>query len=122
MKRGILILLVVGALGGGAWWYAQGMPGLARAETAGPRLRTAEVDRGNITAIVSATGTVNPVTSVVVGSQLSGQVRELFADYNSRVTAQAPLARLDTQQLEATRAAAEADLQSARANLLVARL
>lgn len=121
MKRGVFILLVVGALGGGTWWYAQGMPGLARAETGGPRLRTAEVDRGNITAIVSATGTVNPVTSVVVGSQLSGQVRELFADYNSRVTAQAPLARLDTQQLEATRAAAVADLQSARANLLVAR-
>ncbi len=120
MRRWAIPLLLTCTLGGGAWWYAQGMPWLARAETAAPRLRTAEAERGTITAVVSASGSVNPVTSVVVGSQLSGQVREIFADYNSRVAAQQPLARLDTQQLEATRAAAEADLQSARASLLVA--
>lgn len=123
MRRRLALLLILPLLAGGA--YLAGPPALARiglgaTEAAGPRLRTAEADRGPITAVVSATGTVNPVTSVIVGSQLSGQIRELMADWNTRVTAQQPLARLDTQQLEATKAAAQADLLSARAAIAVA--
>lgn len=91
------------------------------ASSAQPRLRTAAVDRGPITAVVSATGTVNPTVSVIVGSQLSGQIREVIGDYNMRVSAGQVLARLDTQQLEAARAAALADSQSANAAVLVAR-
>uniref|UniRef100_UPI0022EB0C5E efflux RND transporter periplasmic adaptor subunit n=1 Tax=Falsiroseomonas oryzae TaxID=2766473 RepID=UPI0022EB0C5E len=87
----------------------------------GPRLRLAEADRGPITAVVAATGTVNPVLSVQVGSQLSGQIRELFADFNTRVTAGQAVARLDTRTIEARQAAAQADLQSAAAAVLVAR-
>ncbi|WP_407025746.1 efflux RND transporter periplasmic adaptor subunit [Roseococcus sp. DSY-14] len=116
-------MLILPALAGGA--YLWGQPALARlgwtaGEAGAPRLRTAEADRGAITAVVSATGTVNPVTSVIVGSQLSGQIREVLADWNTRVTAGQPLVRLDTQQLEATRAAGLADLQSARAAIAVA--
>ncbi len=45
--------------------------------------RTAKADRGEVVATVSATGTINPTTTVIVGSQLSGQVVEILADYNS---------------------------------------
>lgn len=125
MRKRLIAIPVLIALGAGGYVYGQ--PALAafgiawpRAEASGPRLRSAAVDRGPITAVVSATGTVNPVVSVIVGSQLSGQIRELPGDFNQRVTAGQLLARLDTQQLEASRAAAEADLRSAQAAIAVA--
>jgi HlyD family secretion protein len=126
MRRFLLILLVVGA-GAGLWvlspqaagWLPIPLPWAERAGD-GPRLRTAEADRGPITAVVAATGTVNPVLSVQVGSQLSGQIRELTADFNTRVTAGQAVAKLDTRTIEARVAAAEADLASAEAALLVA--
>ena len=49
--------------------------------------RTAKADRGEVVATVNATGTINPTTTVIVGSQLSGQVVEILADYNSEVKA-----------------------------------
>jgi len=117
--RRVLPLIVLLALGlGGGWWLWQGRSADA---AAGPSLRVAEADRGTITAVVAATGTVNPVLSVQVGSQLSGQIRELMADFNTRVTANQPIARLDTATIEARRAAAAADLLSAQAAVLVAR-
>lgn len=124
--RKILILAAAAAMLAGGWWAA-GMPGLAllggarQADGALPRLRTATVDRGPITAVVAATGAVNPVTLVQVGSQLSGQIRELFADFNTRVRAGQPIARLDTATIEARRAAAEADVHAAAAQIAVAR-
>ncbi|WP_301591361.1 efflux RND transporter periplasmic adaptor subunit [Sabulicella glaciei] len=124
MRRPLAFLLILPLLAGGAYLWgapALGVLGLGAAAEAGPRLRLAEADRGTITAVVSATGTVNPVNSVIVGSQLSGQIREVMADWNTRVTAGQALARLDTQQLEATRAAAQADLLAARAAVVVAR-
>ncbi|WP_158295440.1 efflux RND transporter periplasmic adaptor subunit [Crenalkalicoccus roseus] len=128
MRRALLPALVLAGLGAGLLWFGAPVatafnlpwPG-AGAEGAGPRLRTAVADRGPITAAVSATGTVNPVVTVQVGSQLSGQIRELLADFNSRVVAGQPIARLDTAQIEARRAAAAADLQAAEAQVAVAR-
>lgn len=125
MRKALLVAGLLAALGGG-WWWA-GMPGLsllpggAGANAAMPRLRTAQADRGTITAVVAATGTVNPVTLVQVGSQLSGQIRELFADFNTRVTEGMPIARLDTATIEARRAAAEADMLASAAQVAVAR-
>ena len=127
MRQKLVLLAVVIALLGGGYLY--GRPALAAlgfgwpgsGEASGPRLRLAGVDRGPITAIVSATGTVNPLVTVIVGSQLSGLIRELPGDFNQRVTTGQVLARLDTQQLEATRAAAAADALSARAAVSVAR-
>ena len=123
MRRWLIALvLLVGA--GIAWWGA-GMPrpGFLEADSGAgaPRLRTATLDRGSITAVVAATGTVNPVTLVQVGSQLSGQIRELLADFNSKVTADQPIAQLDTATLEARRAAAEADVHAAAAQIAVTR-
>src|SRR3954451_17314651 len=73
-------LALVGAAGFSAWGASGG--GAADAP-----YRLASVDRGPIIAGVRATGTLNPITAVVVGSQLSGQVVEILADYNSPVKA-----------------------------------
>ncbi|MBP0462677.1 efflux RND transporter periplasmic adaptor subunit [Roseomonas sp. PWR1] len=123
MRKTLVATGLIAVLAAG-WWWA-GMPGLPNAangaDGALPRLRTAQADRGAITAVVAATGTVNPVTLVQVGSQLSGQIRELFADFNTRVAADQPIARLDTATIEARRAAAEADVHAAAAQVAVAR-
>lgn len=129
MRRALILLAVLALAGGGALWLATpaatalDLPWLGRigGEPAGPRLRTATADRGAITAAVSATGSVNPVVTVQVGSQLSGQIRELMADFNTRVTAGQPVARLDTALIEARRAAAIADVHAAEAQIAVAR-
>jgi HlyD family secretion protein len=126
MRRLSVTLLVLLLLGGAAWYAAPmarpWLPGWAGGASAdGPRLRLAEADRGPITAVVAATGTVNPVLSVQVGSQISGQIRELSADFNTRVTAGQPLAKMDTRTIEARQAAAQADLQAAEASVAVAR-
>jgi HlyD family secretion protein len=127
MRRLLAALLLLAGLGAGVFWFGAPVasalnlpwPG-GGSEANGPRPRTAAVDRGAITAAVSATGTVNPLVTVSVGSQLSGQIRELLADFNTRVTAGQPVARLDTAQLEARRAAAAADLRAAEVAVRVA--
>ncbi|MBM3524669.1 MAG: biotin/lipoyl-binding protein, partial [Alphaproteobacteria bacterium] len=86
-----------------------------------PPYRLARVETGTIVATVSATGTVQPVTTVLVGSQLSGQVRELLADFNTAVKAGQVIARLDDDQIKARLAATTAELAQARASLLTAR-
>jgi HlyD family secretion protein len=62
-----------------------------------------------------ATGTINPTTTVIVGSQLSGQIVEILADYNDKVTTGQILARLNSDQIRFKRDAAKADLDQARA-------
>jgi HlyD family secretion protein len=61
-------------------------------------------------AVVNATGTINPITTVIVGSQLSGQVVELLADYNDQVKAGQVVARLNSDQIRFRLDAAKADL------------
>src|SRR5215218_7529607 len=78
--------------------------------------RLASVDRGGITATVRATGTLNPVTTILVGSQLSGQVVEILAGYNTPVTKGQVVARLYSEQIKSRRDAALADLAQARAD------
>jgi HlyD family secretion protein len=79
--------------------------------------RLAAVDRGPITASVRATGTLNPVTTVLVGSQLSGQVVEILADYNTPVKEGQVVARIYAEQIKSRRDAALADLAQAKADL-----
>jgi HlyD family secretion protein len=86
---------------------------------AGAGYRLARADRGDIVATVNATGTINPVTTVIVGSQLSGQVVEILADYNSQVKAGQVVARLNSDQIRARLDAARADLEQMRAQRLV---
>ena len=93
----IIGLLVVFALAGGGWWYQQ----KAKVERAKPQFRTQAVDRGTIAQRITANGTLNPVTVVNVGTQISGTVTKLYADYNSSVKAGQVLAELDPALLKA---------------------
>jgi len=79
--------------------------------------RLAKVEQGPIVAAVSTTGTLNAVTTVTVGSQLSGQIRELNADFNTEVKAGDLLARLDQDQLRAKLGQAQADLAASQAQV-----
>ena len=72
---GAVVVLVVGA---GAWWFSQ------RAGADAVQYRTAKIERGSLQATVSASGAVNPVTQVSVGTQVSGQIRDLYVDFNPK--------------------------------------
>ncbi len=79
------------------------------------RYDTAEVSRGRIASQVTATGTLSPVVTVEVGSQVSGRIQELLADFNSKVTKGQVIARLDPELVQADVAKARANLAAARA-------
>ena len=86
-----------------------------------PTFRLARVERGPIVSAVSSTGTVNAVITVQVGSQVSGQIKELSADYNSEVGEGQVIARIDPQNFEARVRQADAELAVARANVAIQR-
>jgi HlyD family secretion protein len=103
--------MVVAALVGlGVWGYFY-----AQSRGAAPKYRTARVERGPLTAAVSSTGNLNAVTTVQVGSQVSGQVKELFADFNTLVKKNQVIARIDPEIFEAKVNSAKADVDSAQA-------
>ena len=84
---------------------------------AGVTYGTAEVNVGDITNSVTATGTIEPVTSVTVGTQVSGKVAHLYVDYNSVVKKGQVIAELDKTNLMSELASAKANLSSAQSNL-----
>jgi len=86
-----------------------------------PDYRFAKVERGTITAAVSATGTLSPVVSVQVGSQVSGQIKNLYADYNSLVKKGQIIAQIDQEAIALRVNQAMADLEAARATVLTQR-
>jgi HlyD family secretion protein len=83
----------------------------------GAKYRTAVVERGEIFAYVSATGTLNPVIMVQVGTQASGTIEKLFADFNSAVSEGQSIAQLDQASFRAKVAQADASLENAHADL-----
>lgn len=80
-----------------------------------PKFITEKITRGNIKSTVSATGTVNAVTTVQVGTQVSGTIKQLFVDYNSPVKKGQLLAQIDPAVFEAQVGQARANLMSAKA-------
>src|SRR5215510_11201321 len=113
MRRIVSIVVVALLAGGGvlAYLYAQ-------SRGSAPKYRTARVERGPLTAAVSATGNLNAVVVVQVGSQISGQIKELKVDFNSIVKKDQIIARIDPDIFEAKVNQARADLDSARAGVL----
>src|SRR5437868_1015552 len=86
------------------------------------QFQTAAVTRGPITQAVTATGTLNPVVNVQVGSQVSGNIQKLFVDFNSKVKAGDVVAQIDPALFKATVTQAEGDLASAQAALELAKI
>ena len=105
-----IALVVVGAAGYAAW---------RNFGTAGdaPKFKLAKAESGPLTAVVSATGTLNPVVSVQVGSQVSGQIKEILVDFNSPVKENQLIARIDPETFQYRLRQAEADVEAARAAL-----
>ncbi len=107
------LLVVLVAAGAGAWWWSQGRaPDVA--------YRSARIERGPLQATVSASGTVNPVTQVSVGTQVSGQIKDLFVDFNSEVKAGQLIAQIDPETFEYRVRQAQADLEATQAAVLTA--
>lgn len=85
------------------------------------RYRTTAVERGSVVSVVSATGTINPVVSVQVGTQVSGMIKSLHADFNTRVKAGDAVAVIDPEPFKARREQAASNLEMARSSLAKAR-
>ncbi|MDL2284971.1 biotin/lipoyl-binding protein, partial [Oxalobacter sp. OttesenSCG-928-P03] len=85
------------------------------------RYKTAKIERGTITASVSSSGTVNPVISVQVGSQVSGQIMEIYIDFNSEVKEGQLIARIDPETFEYKVRQMQADVDSAKAQAMMQR-
>src|SRR5262245_34761424 len=111
MKRALTLLLVIAVVGAGAGAYYMRRRGIDARGT------TAAVVRGDIVDTVGATGTLQAVTTVQVGSQVSGTISELNADFNSIVRKGQVIAKLDPSLLQAQVEQAKANLTSSKADL-----
>src|SRR5437899_5001784 len=113
MRRVLSLLVVAGLAGAGvcAYLYTQSIGNA-------PKYKLARVEQGPLTAAVSATGNLNAVITVQVGSQVSGQIKALFVDFNSIVKKGQVVARIDPDIFEAKVNQAKADLDSAKAAVL----
>jgi HlyD family secretion protein len=111
-RLGVVVALVLAAAALAAGYLVTASRG------GGPTYRTAKVDRGPVIATVSASGNLNAVTTVQVGSQVSGQIRELRVDFNSLVKKGQLIARIDPEIFQAKANAAAAEVESAQAAVL----
>src|SRR5688572_22906826 len=110
MKRTQLIALIsVVVIAGGFWIYRR-----ATHEEA-PAYRFATIERGDLESAVSATGTLNAVTTVQVGTQVSGKIVSILADFNDPVKKGQLIARIDPTLLEQSVRDAQAGLERAKA-------
>jgi HlyD family secretion protein len=116
-RRLILVLAVLMLGGGGVAAYLN----LAGTGAEQPQYRTEAPSKGPVVKQVSATGTLSPLVTVSVGSQVSGRIKEILVDYNSVVEKGQVIARLDDRTLLASRSKARANVTAARANLVKAR-
>ncbi len=116
MKKATWIVgaVALALVAGGAAWWSQ------RAKADGVSFRTAKLERGSLQATVSASGAVNPVKQVSVGTQVSGQIKEIYVDFNSEVKAGQLIALIDPETLEYRVRQAQADVDAARAAVLTA--
>ncbi len=107
----IFIILFVVVLGGFLYYQFIEQKGTNQ------KFRTVKVERGEISSIVTATGTINPVITVLVGSQVSGTIKALYADFNSQVKEGQVIAQIDPAIFEAQVEQAKANVATALANL-----
>ncbi len=116
LRRLFFFVLLAGVGVGIGWYYRENYP------TERKRYQTSVVSRGEVLQIVTASGQLNPVTMVDVGSQISGIIQDLLANYNSTVTQGQLIAKIDPRTYEANYIEAQGDLASAKAALELAQL
>jgi HlyD family secretion protein len=109
-----VLAVLCAAVGGYAWLQSRG-------DSGEQNLRVVKVERGALQAVVAASGTLNAVTTVQVGSQISGQVKEINADFNTAVKKDQVIARIDPQTFELRVNQARADVDAAHSAVAVAR-
>ena len=117
MKKSYWIVGVLGVallVSGAFWWWSQ------RSAADAVQYRSAKIERGSLLATVSASGAVNPVTQVSVGTQVSGQIKDLLVDFNSEVKAGQLIAVIDPETFQYRVRSAQADVDAARATVLTA--
>lgn len=112
-KAGMGVAIVLVAVLVAAYFWQQGEPA--------PQYRTAMIEKGEVVATVAASGTLTPVVSVQVDSQVSGQLKEVLVDFNSEVKRGQVIARLDPQSFEHRVQQAQADVDAAQAQLAMQR-
>lgn len=110
-------LILAAAAGGGAWWWFGHKPKEDVIE-----YRTSPVTRGEIVQVVTASGQLSPLVKVQIGSQVSGNIREIHVDYNSHVTNGQLIAELDPATYRARLVQAEGELANAKAQYTLAEL
>jgi len=111
----VIIVIVILILAGGFFVYQ-----LVSQEGSNQKFRLMNVERGEVNLVVTATGTINPVITVLVGSQVSGTIKTLYADYNSRVKQGQVIAQIDPAIFEAQVEQGKANVLNAQANQLSA--
>jgi HlyD family secretion protein len=112
MRRWIWLLVILILIALGAYGFLE-----LNGQKESPGYRLGKIDRGAIQMVISSTGRVQPVMTVEIGSQVSGQIAEVLVDFNSRVKADAVIARIDPAPFEARLKVAQADVAFARANV-----
>ena len=110
MKKILVVFVVMIALGAGAYF-------IFRSDQKDQKYRTEKVTRGDIVSSITASGTVNAVTTVLVGTQVSGTIKNIYVDFNSPVKNGQLIAQIDPAIFEAQVAQARANLLSAAANV-----
>lgn len=108
-------LILAAAIAGAGWWYFR------RSPAAVPVYQTVTLKKGSIVQAVTATGVLQPIVIVDVGSQVSGRLKDVLVDFNDKVAKDQVLARIDPATFESALAQAESELLNARANLRLQR-
>ncbi|BDU15653.1 efflux RND transporter periplasmic adaptor subunit [Lysobacter auxotrophicus] len=112
IRHGIVAAVAIALIAGGVYFYRK-----RGADAAEGAFRTVQVERGDIRVAISSTGTLSAISTVTVGSQISGQVTDVLVDFNDPVTRGQVIARIDPKTYEAQIAQGNAQIASARASL-----
>ncbi len=115
MNKALAAAIVAAILIGGALLY------VFKRDTRQEKFETALIDRGDITEKITATSTINPVNSVKVGSQVTGRIVKIFADYNAHVKKGQVIAQLETDLYQSKVDQAEANYKMSQAQVMEAR-
>src|SRR3990167_9654868 len=106
LKKLIILISIFAAIGFAVWFF------FLRENNQTVSYKTAKVERGHIESRVSATGTINAVITVQVGSQVSGTIKDLYADFNSKVKEGQVIAKLDQKTFRSEEHTSELQSQS----------